>query len=101
MAHSTNAQVLYLINTSVSTGDIDNMITLADAELDALLGGASMDANLLALCSARLVAIMLAGRDPNARSVGGSEMDFGQRVNQWRRFVDQQVRIATKDIRVQ
>lgn len=101
MAHTTAAQVAYFINTSVASGTITSMIALSDAELDGMLGGASMSTNLKALCSARLCAIMLAQRDPQARTVGGAEVDFGARIRDWRDFVDRQVAIATKDFKVQ
>ena len=97
MPYATAQQVQYFINTDVSSTDIGNMITIADAELDVMLDGSSMSTNAKAGCSARLVAIMLAQRDPESYNVGGSQMNYGARIKRWQDFVDDQVRKAKID----
>lgn len=94
IVYCTNAQVKYIINTDVDTGDIDNMITLADGELDIMLGGRSMGTNGKAYCSSRLVAIALANRDPETYTVGSQQTNMGSRVRRWQVEVDRRVREA-------
>ena len=86
-----------LINTDVTTADIDSMITLADAELDVMLDGSSMSTNGKSYCSARIVAIALATRDPETFTVGSSQTNFGARAKLWQEQVDRRVREAKID----
>ena len=73
------------------------MITIADAELDAMLGGSSMASNVKKGCSMRLTALMLAQRDPEIRNLGGTNMVFQSRMTAWRKYVEDRVREAKID----
>lgn len=97
MAYVTVQEVQYFINTEVSSTDITNMITLADAELDIMLGGSSMSGNVKTACSARIVAMMLAQRDPETYTVGSSQTNFGRQITRWDKYVKARVREAKID----
>ena len=94
MAYSTATEVKYIINTSVADATITNMITIADAELDNMLNGSTMDSNVKKGCSMRLTALMLAQRDPEIRRFGGTDFEMKQRLTDWKTYVDEQVRMA-------
>ena len=91
MPYCTASDVRLLINTSLSDDDIGSLITLADAELDALLGGASMSSTLKKGCSMRLTAIMIAGRQPQQQRIGAYSEGWGGRIAEWRRWVNRAV----------
>jgi len=87
--------VKYLIHTDLDDTAIGNLITLADAELDQMLGSASLADDLLKLCSMLLTAILVARRDPEATTVGSARIQYGSRIEDWRTKVDGVIRRAT------
>ena len=84
VAYCSATEVAYLVHTDLDDTAIGILITLADAELDQMLGGSTLATNLLKLCSMMLTAILVAQRDPEATTLGSARIQYGSRVEDWR-----------------
>lgn len=82
--YCTAAEVKLLIDTDLSDGDIESLIDWSDNETDQLTDGLSLGSSKLAQISARLTAIKIADRSPQSYSVGGTQMDYKDRIKRWR-----------------
>jgi len=91
MAYCTATEVKYLINTSLDDTSIGNLIAIADADLDAMLDGASMSVTLKKGCSMRLTAVMIAQRQPQTQRIGEYSDSWGERIREWRSWVNRRV----------
>lgn len=91
MAYCTADDVKLLIRTNLSDANITSLIAQADADLDDMLGGASMSTTLKKSCSMRLTAIMIAQRQPTSSRILGASVTYGDRVKQWKQEVKNRV----------
>lgn len=91
LAYCTASDVRLLVHTSLSDSDIESLIALADAELDSMLGGASMSTTQKKNCSMRLTAVMIVASQPRREKVGDLVFEYADRVGEWRRYVRRQV----------
>ena len=91
MAYCLPSDVRLLIHTDLEDSEIEDLIREADAELDEMLGGASMSSDLKKYCSKRLAAITIARREPAQYSLGNIRVDYGKRVAWWSSEVKRKV----------
>lgn len=95
MAYCSAADVGLLIAHSMSSGDVDSLIALADKDLDDMLGAYTLSAELKKRCSSMLTAIMIADRQPKSYSAGSARISYGERIRRWQAKVDELVARAT------
>ena len=84
MPYCTDEEVKILIETSLEGHEIETLIALADADLDRMLGGTSMETSLKKKCSMMLSAAMISDKEPGSYSVGGVRIDQSKRAENWR-----------------
>lgn len=92
--YCTAPDVKVLIETTLDDEVIEELIDLADANLDEKLGGASLSTILKKRCSMMLTAAMIAERMPQTYSVGSIRISQGPRIENWRRSVNRTVASA-------
>lgn len=88
MGYCKSADVRLVIQTALEDHEIDDLIELADTDLDEKLGGASLSDNLKKQCSMMLTAIMIAERTPQTYSIGSIRISQGPRIENWRKRVN-------------
>lgn len=79
------SDVKLIIATELESYDIEELIDMADRDLDKRLGGASLDTDLKKDCSMMLTAIKIAERTPQTYSIGSIRISQGARIENWRK----------------
>lgn len=87
MAYAKPSDVRLLIQTDLKDDELEDLIALADDELDQRLGGATMGTDQKKNCSMRLAAVTVAQRGPASYSIGSVRVQQGDRVEKWERYV--------------
>ena len=87
MPYCLYQDVRLLVDTALEDEEIEDLIELADEDLDDLLDGASMTNKLKKACSMRLTACMIVENQPQSLKMGGLSMNYGDRAKGWRKWV--------------
>jgi len=87
MTYCNASDVRLLIHTNLTDDEIDDLIPLADSDLDDMLGGASITTTQKKKGSMRGTAIMIAERSPTTYTAGSTRVDYSQRTTEWRNYV--------------
>lgn len=96
MSYCIPADVRLHIDTEMLTDEIEDLITLADEDLDTRLGGHTLSDNLKKTCSALLTAVMIADKQPKTYGAGSVRISHGEaRVNRWLQKVEGIIAQAT------
>jgi len=94
MSYCTADEVKLIVNTELDTSSISQLITLADTEVDLMLGvGWSGDTNTQKLISMLLTAALISDRDPESYAIGAARIQYGNRVSRWK---DRAAEIASR-----
>ena len=91
MPYCLHQDVRLLVDTALEDEEIEDLIELADEELDGLLGGASMSNQMKKACSMRLTAIMIVENQPESIRMGGLSMKYVDCATRWRKWVNLKV----------
>lgn len=94
MSYCKSSDVRLIVSTDLEDHEIDDLIPLADSDLDDLLQGASMTDIQKKNCSMRLTAIMIANRIPRKESIAGIVTDWTDQIATWQAYVDEKVGLA-------
>jgi hypothetical protein len=94
MGYCNASDVRVLIETELVDEVIENLIVLADADLDRMLGGTTADASFKKKASMYLTAAMIADGGPPSYTVGNIRIDMGKQAASWRAQVKESVEEA-------
>ena len=96
MAYCKPADVRLHIDTEMEPGEIEDLIVLADEDLDIRLGSHTLTDDLKKSCSALLTAVMIADKQPKTYGAGTVRISHGEaRVTRWLNKVEVIVAQAT------
>jgi len=94
VAYCNASDVRVLIETKLEDEVIENIIALADADLDRMLGGAAADDSFKKKGSMYLAAAIIADKGPSSYTVGNIRIDMGAKARDWRAQVKASVEEA-------
>jgi hypothetical protein len=84
MGYCNASDVRILIETKLVNEVLENIIVLADAEVDRLLGGATAGDSFKKKASMYLAAAIVADKGPPSYTVGNIRVDMGAKAREWR-----------------
>lgn len=85
--------------SGIASADLNGIINDAEQYISIMLSGATLNSTAHRLVVTLQSAIAVAGRDPTRIRMGQFESDYGERVKEWRRIIDDTLRTEKMKIR--
>ncbi len=100
MSYCKPSDVLLIIDSGMDPDEIEDLITLADDDLDKMSAGVTLDEADKKKGSMYLAAIMIAEKQPTSYTVGTARVTHDGRAERWRAKVQDIIRQNKKTLQV-